>query len=128
MSFNENRETNMDVNKEIPQTDEKALENLTTDELFKVLEDAQTEVQKSVRLAEKILLTRWKSKMFEACQNGRTKIVKMLLEHCNCEESGWNVKDEFGRTPLMMACQNGHKDVVKLFLERSNPFEKSKLN
>ena len=125
MSLNENKETNMGlgINKEIP--DEKALENLTTDELIKILEDS-IKAQKS--LAEKILLTRWKSKMFEACQNGRTKIVKMLLEHCNCEESGWNVKDESGRTPFMVACQNGHKDVVELYLERSNPLKKSKLN
>ena len=117
MSLNENRETNMDINKEIPQTDEKAMENLTTEELIQVLEDSE---KKS--LAEKILLQRWKSKMFEACETGKTRIVELLLErmeHYNCEETGLNVKDDRGMTPFMLACQNRHKDVVKMLLDHS---------
>ena len=86
MSLNENRETNVEINKEIPQTDEKALENLTASELIQGLEDSETEAQKS--LAENILLEKWKGKMFEACKTGKTRIVELLLEHYNCEESG----------------------------------------
>ena len=58
--------------------------------------------------------------MFEACQNGETKIVKLLLERCNSEESGLNIKDINGATALMWACYNGHKDVVQLFLDHSD--------
>ena len=38
-------------------------------------------------LAENVLIKRWKGKMFQACQNGETKVVELLLERCNSEES-----------------------------------------
>ena len=61
--------------------------------------------------------------MFEACQSGETKVVQLLLERCNSEESGLNSKDEYGATALMWACFNGHKDVVKLLLDNSERIE-----
>ena len=39
-------------------------------------------------LAENVLIKRWKGRMHEACQNGETKVIKLLLERCNSEESG----------------------------------------
>ena len=32
--------------------------------------------------------------MFEACQAGKTKIVKLLLENYNCEDSGKEIIPE----------------------------------
>ena len=61
--------------------------------------------------------------MLEACENGETKIVELLLERCNFEESGLNTKDEDGATALMWACFNGHKGVVKLLLKHSERIE-----
>ena len=66
---------------------------------------------------------RWKGKMFEACKSGETKAVQLLLEYCNSEESGLNVKDALGGTPLMWACRNGHKDVVQLLMDHSERIE-----
>ena len=54
--------------------------------------------------------------MFEACKSGETKVVQLLLERCNPEESGLNIKDENEQTAFMAACCNGHKDVVQLLL------------
>ena len=44
--------------------------------------------------------------------------MKLLLQHCNLEESGMNVKDicALGATPFMLACYCGQKDIVKLLL------------
>ena len=80
-------------------------------------------------LSEKALLLKtWKGKMLEACQTGRTEIVKLLLDNYNCEESGMNVKSRYDLTPFMKACQNGHKDVVKLLLDSSKGTIELKLN
>ena len=70
-------------------------------------------------LTENILAKRWRGKIFEACQSGKTKIVQLLLEHCSPEESGLNTRDKRGRTPFMVACWNGHTDVVQLLPDTS---------
>ena len=70
-------------------------------------------------MAKYVLMQRWKGKMFEACKNGQTKVVQLLLEFYNSEESGLNRRDFFGRTTLMIACKNGHTDVVQLLLDNS---------
>ena len=57
------------------------------------------------------------------CKSGETKVVQLLLESCSAEESGLNIKDEFGWTPLMLACHKGHNDVVKLLLDHSERLE-----
>ena len=76
-------------------------------------------------LAENVLLKRWKGKMFEACENGKTKVVQLLLERCNSEESGLNTKRkdgviQDGVTTFMISCIKGHKDIVQLLLGYSN--------
>ena len=114
MSSNEKRDTKMEINKEIPETDEKAFQSLETSELIQILEGTETEKA----LAEKILLQRWKGKMLEACKTGKKEIVQLLLEHYTDEESGLNRKDQNGMSPLMLACDNGHKDVVQILIEK----------
>ena len=54
-----------------------------------------------------------------ACQNGETKVVELLLKHCNSEESGPNTRDKARAIALMWACRNGHTSVVQLFLNHS---------
>ena len=100
------------INLGIPHVGELIFKGFDTPGLIKCLEVSQTWKV----LAENVLIKRWKGKMLEACKSGETKVVQLLLECCNSEESGLNTKDELGYTPFMWACINGHKDVVKLCL------------
>ena len=103
------------INLGIPHVGEQIFENIETHELIKYLKVSET----WKILAENVLVKRWKGKMFEACQIGETKIVQLLLERFNDEESGLNFKDDIGYTPFMEACANGHTDVVELLLDNS---------
>ena len=58
-------------------------------------------------------------KMPEECKNGELKVVQLLLERLNSEESGTKIKDRYGRTAIMRACYHGHKDVVQSLLNHS---------
>ena len=49
--------------------------------------------------------------------------MQLLLERYNSEQSGLNVKDEYGLTALQLACKYGHKDIVKLLLDHSERIE-----
>ena len=53
-------------------------------------------------------------------ENGKTKIVKLLLKIYNVEESGLNAKNDFGSTALMAACHRGYTEVVKLLLDHTD--------
>ena len=126
----------------IPHVSELVFESIDTPELFQCALVSKTWKV----LAENVLIKRWKGKMFEACKTGKTRIVKLLFERCNSEESGlntafiraWqeghtrivklllhhlnsnielNAKDIVGRTALMLACGNGHTAIVKLLLD-----------
>ena len=103
------------INLGIPHADEHIFESIDTPGLIKSLEFSQT----WKFLAGNILTKWWKGKMLEACKSGETKVVRLLMERCNSEESGLNIKDKYGRTPFLWACYNGHKDVVKLLLDHS---------
>ena len=61
----------------------------------------------------------FKGKMLEVCISGNTEIVQLLLQHCTPEDSGLNIKANYGWTPFMEACYRGHKDIVKLLLDHS---------
>ena len=78
------------INIGIPHVAEQIFESIDTPGLIKCLEVSQT----WKFLAENVLIKRWKGKMFEACQNGETKVVQLLLERCTSEESGLNINDE----------------------------------
>ena len=51
--------------------------------------------------------------LHQACFNGHTEIVKLLLAHPNIEVK---VRDPLQRTPLSSACFEGHLSIVKLLL------------
>ena len=101
------------INSFIPQIGEQIFESVEDDSLVQCHEVSQTWKV----LAEKVLLKRWKGKMFEACKAGKTQIVKLLLEHCNSEESGLSIKAKIGMTLFLIACNKVHSDVVKLLLD-----------
>ena len=88
------------INLGIQHADEHAFESIDTPALIKCLEVSQT----LKFLAGNILIKGWKGKMLEACKSGETKVVQLLLERCNSEESGLNFKDKIGMTAFMWAC------------------------
>ena len=109
------RSLNEVINLGMPHVGELIFESIDTPALFQcALVSESWKV-----LAENVLIKRWKGKIFVACQIGETKVVKLLLERCNSEESGLNIKDECGMTGLMWACFIGWKDVVQLLLNHS---------
>ena len=85
------------INLGMPHVAERIFESIDTPGLVKCLEVSETWRE----LAENVLVKRWKGKMLEACRNGETKVVQLLLERCNSEESGLNTKDKLGLTPFM---------------------------
>ena len=109
------RSRNDVINLGILHGDEHAFESIDTPALTKCLEVSPT----LKFLAENLLIKGWKGKMLEACKSGETKVVQLLLERFNSEESGLNSKDKIGMTGFMWACKEGHKDVVKLLLDHS---------
>ena len=107
------------INLGIPHVGEHIFENIDTDELLQYLSVSQT----WKILAKRVLLKRWKNRMFEACKSGKAKIVQLLLEHSATTELNTrdllielNATDQYGGTAFMWACLNGHKDVVQLLL------------
>ena len=91
------------INLGIPHVAELIFESIDTPGLIKCMEVSETWKE----LAGNVLIKRVKGKIFEACKNGETKVVQLLLERFNAEESGLNIKDKDGRTTLMVACWNG---------------------
>ena len=77
------------INLGIPHVAELIFESISTPGLIKCLDVSETWRE----LAGNVLVKRWKGKLLEACQNGETKVVQLLLERCNSEESGLNTKD-----------------------------------
>ena len=59
------------INLGIPHVGEQIFETLNTHQLVNCLEVSETWKV----LAETVLIKRWKGKIFEACQNGETKVV-----------------------------------------------------
>ena len=107
------------INLGIPHIGEKIFRSIDTPGLKSFLEVSETWKV----LAENVLVKRWKSVIIEASKSGETKVVQLLLERCNSEESGLNTKDQKGWNVVMDACYNGHKDVVKLLLEHPDKIE-----
>ena len=96
---NLNGDINKIINPGIPHVAEHICENLNTRTLLQCRDVSQTWKV----LAEKVLLRRWKGKLYEACKDENLKnVVKLLLEHYTCEESGLNFKDEFEESPFML--------------------------
>ena len=103
------------INLGIPHIGEQIFASLETYDLYQCLKVSQTWKD----LVGPILAQRLKGKMLEVCISGKTEIVQLLLEHCTPEDSGLNLKGNYGWTPFMEACYRGHKDIVKLLLDHS---------
>ena len=103
------------INLGIPHVGELIFKSMETPQLFQCAMVSETWRE----LAENVLAKRLKGKMFEACKNGETKIVQLLLERYNSEDNGLNIKYQFGLTPFSWACKQGHKAVVQLLLDYS---------
>ena len=69
------------INLGIPHVGELIFESYDTPGLFQCALVSET----WKILAENVLIKRWKGKMLLACQNGETKVVELLLKHCNSE-------------------------------------------
>ena len=73
-------------------------------------------------LAERVLINRYKDNAFLAVENNEVGVIKLLLEHPECDDINWNITryyDIAEITPLMLACRNGFTKVVELFLDHS---------
>lgn len=53
--------------------------------------------------------------MHLACQMGMEKLVQVLLQH----EAQINLKDCFGRTPIMLASYAGYKNIVDMLIKHN---------
>ena len=104
------------INLGIPHVAELIFENFDTEELFEFALVSETWKE----LAENVLLKRWTGKSVEACKNGETKVVKLLLDNKNDE---FHSETILRWSEFMWACHNGHKDVVKLLLDHSKRIE-----
>ena len=84
-------EINLDnvINLRMPHIGEQIFESINTDDLFCVMK--VSEIWKI--LAENVLLKRWKGEILQACKIGKTKVVKLLLEHYKSEKSELNMID-----------------------------------
>ena len=74
------------------------------------------------KIAEEVLVKRWKDNPFLALENNEVGVIKLLLEHPKCVEINWNITKYYDIaeiTPLMLACRNGLFKVVELFLDYS---------
>ena len=105
------------INLGIPHVSEQIFESLETQELIKCLKVSET----WKILAGNVLLKRWKGKMdgkmLEACKNGVTEVVQLLLERCSSEDSGLNIRDDYYRfTTFMVAYKNVTIDSQHLWL------------
>ena len=98
------------INIGIPHIGEQIFKSLSENDLIHCLKVSNTwEV-----FSEKILLRKWKGKLLEACQAGKTEIVRILLD--NGDDTELNATDEKGKTAFIWACENGHEAVASLLL------------
>ena len=101
------------INLGIPHVGEQIFEDLNTKDLIQYLKVSQA----WKALAENVLFQRWKGKLFETCEEGKTEIVRIILERSKNEEVRlMMLRKHFHQTALLAACGNGHKDVVRLLL------------
>ena len=102
------------INVTIPHIGEQIFENIDTKALVRFLSVSETWRD----LAENVLLKRWKGKLFKACVEGETEIVKLLLEHSQIGDPEMNATDERGCTAFLFLVARcyGYNDVAELLL------------
>ena len=76
-------------------------------------------------LAEKTLFQQWKGRLWEACKEGKTKIVKLLLDYG--DDTDLNAEDWDRRTSFAWACSNSHEAVAQLLVNHPS-FEVNKVD
>ena len=81
------------INLGIPHVGEQIFSSLDTDELIQCLEVSQP----WKALAENVLLKRWKGRIIEACKEGKTVIVKILLANLPGRKTELNTRDVTSR-------------------------------
>ena len=111
------------INLGIPHVGEQIFKSLSTKDLLQFLEVSQDWRV----LAENVLFLRFKGKLFEACRDGKTEIVRIILDHSKNEDLEQMLMEHFmpyfyttfggfKQTALLAACYPGHKEVVRLIL------------
>jgi len=111
------------INLAIPHVGEQIFEGLEMNDLIQCLKVSTT----WKILAGKILLPKWKGKLLEACREGKTEIVELLLDNLEdtdevtgtderVETALNSSENDYGFTGLILACVYGHKDVIKVLL------------
>ena len=104
------------VNLSVPHIAEQIFENIDSLDLIQCAEVSGLWKV----LAEKVLVKRLKSQMFvDACENGKTEVVKTLLNYNHVNLNERKVIVQRDHTPFMIACRNGQRDVVQFLL--NNP-------
>ena len=99
----------------IPHVGEQIFQEFNTCDLIACLSVSHT----WKKIAEKILIKKWKDKITEACDAGHTAIVKLLLDH------GYGLtRDEDIIASLHLGCKKGHHGIVNSLL---NFFKKNEL-
>ena len=73
------------INFGMPHVGEQIFESIDTPGLFQCALVSETWKV----LAENVLIKRWKGKMLEACKNGETKVVELLLERTSACLQRW---------------------------------------
>ena len=103
---------NMDkiINFGIPHVSEQIFESINTPELIKCLEVSKTWKV----LAENVLIKRWKGRLFQACNRGYIKVVKLLLDNSN--QIDLNARNSRGQTAFIGSCAYGQSRVVQFLL------------
>ena len=104
------------INLGIPHIGEEIFERIDTAGLFQCFVVSET----WNIIAKRVLLKRNKKIFLEACRNGETKVVQLLLQDDESEGIDLNATDWFGRTGFSLACENGHQQIVQLIVDRSD--------
>ena len=116
------------INLRIPHVGEQIFKNIDTENLIQCVQ--VSEAWKV--LAGNVLFPRIKGKLFEACGDGKTELVRIILAHPSSRAIDLNATGRYLReidsifcefrigTAFSFACHNGHKEIVKLLLDHPN--------
>ena len=99
------------INSGMPHVAEEIFKSLSDDDLIQCLKVSKT----WKGFAKKILLQKWRGQFFEACQAGKTEIVRLLLD--NGDDTELNATNKNGWTPFILACNNRHQAVAELLVD-----------
>ena len=100
---------------------EKIFKSLSIDDLKQCQKVSKTWMVLSEEiLAEKILFQRWKGQLLKACKEGKTNIVRILLDYGDVTDLNTADDRNCSMTPFTWACWNGHEAVAELLIDHPN--------